>query len=238
MTLAEKGRHCKSCDKVVVDFSSMTDAQIAEYFTSYTGSTCGRISITQLNRDIPLSPVLPAFKPLKYIAAWLLAIEAFNYKASARELTDVVSIQLPTDTIGTHVADSCAIVDDSTGNCDTQALETLVTEKPEIDTSVSVCKVEFTEITGLTTIVLGGLGVEPIPPKDETKWYVPSNMIFDWGRKGLVVCLGLMPRQYIRLSYYNGLRQPEPPGTMQYIYKWLAVRVRRLRLVAYRFCSK
>ena len=48
----EKGRFCLSCQKTVVDFSSMTDRQVLEYFSRYTGSACGRFSNDQLNRPI------------------------------------------------------------------------------------------------------------------------------------------------------------------------------------------
>ena len=48
----EKGRFCLSCQKTVVDFSYMTDRQVLEYFSSYTGSACGRFSNDQLNRPI------------------------------------------------------------------------------------------------------------------------------------------------------------------------------------------
>ncbi|MGB8192266.1 MAG: T9SS type A sorting domain-containing protein [Chitinophagaceae bacterium] len=52
MTPQEQGRFCGSCNKMVVDFSVMTDRQILEHFSSYTGSTCGRFTNDQLNRPI------------------------------------------------------------------------------------------------------------------------------------------------------------------------------------------
>ncbi|HYF30642.1 MAG TPA: carboxypeptidase-like regulatory domain-containing protein [Chitinophagaceae bacterium] len=52
MKPADKGRFCLSCQKTVVDFSSMTDRQLLDYFSNYTGNTCGRFHPEQLNRDI------------------------------------------------------------------------------------------------------------------------------------------------------------------------------------------
>lgn len=52
MKPAEQGRFCLSCQKTVVDFSNMTDRQLLEYFSSYSGNTCGRFHKDQLNRDI------------------------------------------------------------------------------------------------------------------------------------------------------------------------------------------
>lgn len=53
MTQAEKGRFCASCQKQVIDFTSMTDREIAAFFKKpSTGSVCGRFMNDQLNRDL------------------------------------------------------------------------------------------------------------------------------------------------------------------------------------------
>jgi hypothetical protein len=52
MTLQEKGRFCGACQKTVVDFSTMSDRQLAEFFKKPTGSVCGRFSKEQLGREI------------------------------------------------------------------------------------------------------------------------------------------------------------------------------------------
>ena len=53
MTPAEKGRFCASCQKMVVDFSVMTDAQIVAVFEKQAGElTCGRFQIAQLEREL------------------------------------------------------------------------------------------------------------------------------------------------------------------------------------------
>jgi hypothetical protein len=47
MTPSQKGRFCDSCQKEVVDFTSMTDSQIIDFFEHYTAkpntSLCGRL---------------------------------------------------------------------------------------------------------------------------------------------------------------------------------------------------
>ena len=50
----EKGRFCASCQKTVVDFTNMSDRQIADYFKKPAGSVCGRFYNDQLNRPISL----------------------------------------------------------------------------------------------------------------------------------------------------------------------------------------
>src|SRR5512138_1321991 len=55
MSPAEKGRFCSSCQKQVVDFSNMSDREIAMFFKKpSTGSVCGRFMEDQLNRDIEI----------------------------------------------------------------------------------------------------------------------------------------------------------------------------------------
>jgi hypothetical protein len=52
MTPQDKGRHCQSCNKIVVDFSVMSDRQVLEYFKTTTGKTCGRFHDDQLQRPL------------------------------------------------------------------------------------------------------------------------------------------------------------------------------------------
>ena len=53
MTHAEKGRFCSSCQKTVIDFSNMSDREIALFFKKPSiGSVCGRFLEDQLNRDM------------------------------------------------------------------------------------------------------------------------------------------------------------------------------------------
>jgi hypothetical protein len=54
MTASEKGKFCSSCQKTVVDFTEMSDRQIAEFFKKPPSSVCGRIYNDQLHRDIVL----------------------------------------------------------------------------------------------------------------------------------------------------------------------------------------
>lgn len=47
----EQGRHCAQCDKVVMDFTSMTDARVFSYISQHE-NICGRFYNHQLNRPI------------------------------------------------------------------------------------------------------------------------------------------------------------------------------------------
>ncbi|HWY97832.1 MAG TPA: hypothetical protein VNY36_01995 [Bacteroidia bacterium] len=52
MSPNEKGRHCQSCNKTVVDFSQYTDKQLIDFFLKVKDNICGRISKFQLERQL------------------------------------------------------------------------------------------------------------------------------------------------------------------------------------------
>ena len=55
MTPVEQGKFCQSCQKQVVDFTGMSDRQLAQFFKKpLEGSVCGRFMNDQLDRDIDI----------------------------------------------------------------------------------------------------------------------------------------------------------------------------------------
>lgn len=73
MTPNDQGRFCTSCSKTVVDFSSMSDAAMLQYFNNLKDSNvCGRVYTDQLDRSIE-----PAKKPRKKIFVYWQYILAF-----------------------------------------------------------------------------------------------------------------------------------------------------------------
>jgi len=52
MTGVEKGKFCSSCQKAVVDFTNMSDRQLADFFKKPKGTVCGRFNNDQLDRQI------------------------------------------------------------------------------------------------------------------------------------------------------------------------------------------
>ncbi len=53
MTPTDQGRHCQTCNKVVTDFTSLTDTEIINYLLKNKNS-CGRFKPSQLNRTYTL----------------------------------------------------------------------------------------------------------------------------------------------------------------------------------------
>jgi hypothetical protein len=82
MTPQEKGRFCGSCQKTVVDFSTMSDRQIAEFFKKPPSSVCGRFVADQLDRDIALPKKRIPW--IKYFFQFSLPAFLFSTKAMAQ----------------------------------------------------------------------------------------------------------------------------------------------------------
>jgi hypothetical protein len=57
MQPAEKGRHCQSCCKTVVDFTEMSDAEIFRHLSQAGQHVCGRLMPDQLNRTLMPAPI-------------------------------------------------------------------------------------------------------------------------------------------------------------------------------------
>ncbi len=98
MTPVDKGKFCGSCQKQVIDFSDMSDRQIAEFFKKpSTGSVCGRFMTDQLDRsiDIPKKRI-PWVKYFFQFAlpAFLLSIKSTSAKAQG--IVTIKEINKPT----------------------------------------------------------------------------------------------------------------------------------------------
>jgi CarboxypepD_reg-like domain len=88
MTPVQQGKFCSSCQKQVVDFSGMSDRQVAEFFKKpSTGSVCGRFMTDQLDRtlDIPKKR-MPWIKYFFQFAvpAFLLSVKSSPAKAQGK----------------------------------------------------------------------------------------------------------------------------------------------------------
>jgi len=96
----DKGKFCGSCQKQVIDFSEMSDRQVAEFFKkpiqrlSKGDSVCGRFMTDQLDREI----VVPRKRIpwVKYffqfaLPAFLMSVRASAQNPKAKLKSDVVS---------------------------------------------------------------------------------------------------------------------------------------------------
>ena len=95
MTPVEKGKFCGSCQKQVVDFSNMSDRQVAEFFKKpSTGSVCGRFMSDQLERDIEIPRKRIPW--LKYFFQFAIPAFLVSIKVSAEKTQGAVSLKVAT----------------------------------------------------------------------------------------------------------------------------------------------
>ncbi len=90
-----RGKFCGSCQKQVVDFSSMSDRQVAEFFKKpSTGSVCGRFMTDQLDREIEIPRKRIPW--LKYF--FTIALPAFfvSLKSSASRTQGEIKVRKTT----------------------------------------------------------------------------------------------------------------------------------------------
>ncbi|QJX46893.1 carboxypeptidase-like regulatory domain-containing protein [Hymenobacter taeanensis] len=80
MTPAAQGRHCAACDKVVVDFTRMTDAEIVAFLGQSAGKSCGRFRADQLNRTLGI--VAPASDTM-WRGRWMALVALIGLGAAA-----------------------------------------------------------------------------------------------------------------------------------------------------------
>ncbi len=98
MLQAEKGKFCNACQKNVIDFTTMNDAQLAAFFKKPSnGSVCGRFMQDQLERDIEIPKKRIPW--VKYFFQFALPAFLASSKAAAQGL-----VMLTGDTV--IVADS------------------------------------------------------------------------------------------------------------------------------------
>lgn len=73
-----KGKFCLSCQKSVIDFSNMTDAEILRVLEQSNGSVCGRMRVSQQHRRLVNHKGAQQkqmwYAPWKYVAGLLLGI--------------------------------------------------------------------------------------------------------------------------------------------------------------------
>lgn len=90
-TPTQAGGFCQSCQKEVVDFTCMTDAQVLHYFSKNQHKSCGRFSQSQL-KTYPEIPIPKRKWNAKWMGASLLSLSLFTilpYSKSQAQLEKV-----------------------------------------------------------------------------------------------------------------------------------------------------
>ncbi|HMK26616.1 MAG TPA: carboxypeptidase-like regulatory domain-containing protein [Chitinophagaceae bacterium] len=103
MTPVQQGKFCGSCQKQVVDFSNMSDRQVAEFFKKpSTGSVCGRFMTDQLDRSIEIPKKRIPW--LKYFFQFVIPAFLVSIKATSQKTQGKIKVSTTTkDTLGRPV---------------------------------------------------------------------------------------------------------------------------------------
>lgn len=103
MEAENTGQFCASCQKTVVDFSSLTDLELIERLARKSSSTCGRFRASQLNRKLTVSaPALqPPIRLFGLLTAGLLGYQ--TVQADTLPLLAEPVAQHPTKSLTTNV---------------------------------------------------------------------------------------------------------------------------------------
>lgn len=72
MISSDIGKHCSSCQKKVIDFSTLTDAEIVHIFSGASQEICGRFNSSQLNRALDKPAVRKNAFPVVILATLLV----------------------------------------------------------------------------------------------------------------------------------------------------------------------
>ncbi len=154
----EQGRHCFSCEKTVIDFTSMADYEIIDYFKRNKNG-CGRFTSTQLQKSYDLSHSiqrLPLYKALVFSIINFFGIQSFSQNTKTSDGTEIVSI-LPQDTFLGDTVVNQIIIEDS-AHIDTNVIV------KEIDSSlIDSGTNEVIEIPKELIMVCRGFGISTRP---------------------------------------------------------------------------
>ena len=97
MNPANKGRHCAQCDKVVLDFTSMSDEELI-HFLLRNKNVCGHFNKTQLNRPIAIEGPKKFKMPQWPAVAAMLVAGLFSVAPSVHAQTELngnIAIEQP-----------------------------------------------------------------------------------------------------------------------------------------------
>ena len=109
MTPKEQGRFCGSCQKVVVDFTAMSDKEMLYYISKAAAQhACGRFSREQLNREIKPTEKKRRFTwayVWNFLLATFLVTESYAQKQPVANKKPNLQLPNQSPTVGTFAVD-------------------------------------------------------------------------------------------------------------------------------------
>lgn len=101
MTPTEKGRFCQVCDKEVIDFSSMNNAELVKFFKTSSGSGCGNFRQDQVEQEMKPAWFDKLFSKIHLNSVLILSFLGGLFSVSSSQAQDI----LPNDLQGNSLTD-------------------------------------------------------------------------------------------------------------------------------------
>ncbi len=117
MNPVAQGRFCLSCEKKVIDFTSMPDYELIAYLKNHKNS-CGKFTNSQLNRSYDFNPATR--KPFIFKAIIFSVINLFGIKSNAQNIE-----QDTTEIVTQNVLAEVSCYDDTTCQEEIVAVDSL-----------------------------------------------------------------------------------------------------------------
>lgn len=91
MTPQEQGRFCGNCQTTVVDFTTMSDSEVLNYFKKNQGNTCGRFAKKQVDKTYvqPQPSWTPAWMKAGILASGLLTANGLAAQSNSPKETTI-----------------------------------------------------------------------------------------------------------------------------------------------------
>ena len=161
MTVADKGRFCGSCQKQVVDFSDMSDREIAQFFKKpSTGSVCGRFMQDQLEKTIEMPRKRIPW--MRYFFQFALPAFLFSLKTSGQHTRigkTVIKVQPQRPLMGDTIIGSEKMISEMR----------LTKLQPPLIKVLNTSSLAFCQPLQSLSVRLGGVRVSYSNPKHKTE---------------------------------------------------------------------
>jgi hypothetical protein len=169
MSPEDKGRFCGACQKTVIDFTDMSDRQVAEFFKKPAGNVCGRFDGEQLNRviEVPRKRIpwvkyfftiaLPAFLFAKKAAA-----QGMVLKKDKTEVYQKLTTKVETGKKGKIGLPNFKIEK----VCNDSSLFARIPLVIPSETKIERFNPMVTQLSEIFSVRLGGVSVQPVRAKD------------------------------------------------------------------------
>lgn len=202
MTPKEQGRFCGSCQKIVVDFSVMTDKELLDYFSTASQNMCGRFAPDQLNKDIKAAENKKRFS---WAYFWNVLLATFLFTESYAQGKPVMKKKHQP---GTAIQPTPRILSISKPDTVTPGISTIGYKAKTLNLAENTCPQAdvtnlYQELTG--TVGAYVVGVK-IPKREKVK-----RVINDWMPASLKKDVTIYPNPVVRgNSIQVKLTLPQP----------------------------